>query len=160
MLICAFPGVGKSRITSDYPELFIDLDSGLYSKDSNGVRNPNFVDDYIQAIRKTRVENPDAIILVSTHHEVIKAIRRSGFEFYIVVPELEADQEYITRYKKRGSPPDFIEKIYNNWVPYIEPLLNLDNTIVLKTNEFFSDLFEFGQGFDPLSVKLRRLKNA
>lgn len=160
MLICAFPGVGKSKLTSEYPEVFIDLDSGLYSKDSNGVRNPNFVDDYIADIRKFQVENPDSIILVSTHHEVIKAIRRSGFEFYIVVPELSADQEYIARYKERGSPEDFIEKIYSNWVPYIEPLLNLDNTLVLKANEYLSDLFEFGQGFDPLSIKLRRLRDA
>lgn len=157
MFISAFPGTGKSWLTNNFPELFLDLDSGLFNKLPDGRKNPNFVEDYINAILEH--QNCGKHVFVSTHHEVIKALEDNGVEFVVIVPALELEQSYMKRYRKRGSPPDFIQKIHDNWVSYISPLLERDNTIVLREGQFVSDVVEMGHLFDPLSVKLRRLKD-
>lgn len=158
MLICAFPGCGKSFLTSQYPEVFEDLDSGLFNKRSDGTTNPRFIDDYIDAISK-ELENTNKHLLVSTHHEIVKFAREQAHEAVVIVPDPSLCEEYMMRYRRRKSPDDFIKKIYDNWENYIVPLTKMDNVIVLKSGEYLSDVFEFGDDFNPLTVKLRRLNN-
>lgn len=157
MIIAGFPGIGKSTLTEKYPNLFLDLDSGFFNKKPDGTNNPNFIPDYIEAIRHEMVTG-GRHILVSSHHTVIEALRLNGFQFTIVIPALELCDEYMKRYRERGSPDHFIQKIHDNWVPFIEPLLSAENAIILKSGEVLADVVEFDKHFDPLTIRLRNLK--
>lgn len=117
MIISAFPGVGKSHFYSTYKDEFKihDSDSSLFSwivKDGQKIRNPDFPKNYIEHLESL---DPKDIILVSSHEEVRKALEEHGFEYYLVYPTKECKEEYLQRYKDRGSPEGFIQLLDKNW---------------------------------------------
>lgn len=159
MLICAFPGTGKSFLTKNYPEIFHDLDSGTYSRNPDGSRNPAYPDNYIEAILSYERKHGKHI-LIATHHELIRKLVDMGKEFIVITPHVAHCDEYMRRYTQRGSPTYFIQALYDNWERYTTHLMSLDNAIILDKDEYLSDVFDFGDGFDPYTVKMRKLKDA
>lgn len=145
-VVSAFPGTGKSHLFRDPKNLIIlDSDSSQYSwaydDEGNKSRNPDFPDNYITHI-KDAVEEAD-LILVSTHKEVRDALVANGIHFDLVFPDVSLKDEYIQRYKDRGSDEGFIKMMENNFEKFIGELRGQDGCTKLVLDEpsiFLSDL--------------------
>ena len=117
VIYAGFPGVGKSYFFNNSNNLVVsDSDSSQFSwiieRRPNGarVRNPEFPNNYIKHI-KSLIGKVD-IIFTSTHKEVIDAMIAAGIDFTIVYPSVELKDEYLKRYRERGSDDSFIGLLY------------------------------------------------
>jgi hypothetical protein len=59
---------------------------------------------------------------VSTHKEVRQALLDSCLFFYLVYPHYADKDLFLERYRKRGSPPEFIALLDKNWDAWIDEL--------------------------------------
>lgn len=134
-VISAFPGCGKSHLYNILKETIDILDS-----DSSKFDKANFPKNYIDHI-KDNISKVD-IILVSSHEDVRKELVKNKIDFTLVFPHISLKDQYIERYKKRGSPENFIKLLDNNWDNWIEQLENQKNCnkIILKENQYLSDI--------------------
>lgn len=154
-IISGFPGVGKSYAidgltlkgfkVSDSDSSFY---SWIYDDDGNktDVRNPNFVDDYLNHIVAAAKTND--IVFVSTHKEIRTKLKEEGIEFYTVAPRADLKDEYLMRYVDRGSPAGLIRGIIENWdslITDVKETAYSDLYIELRANEYLLD----GFAFDP-----------
>jgi len=144
VVISGFPGVGKTTIFTKHTNLAIlDSDSSNFSwQDSvNRIRNPEWPANYIAHIQEN-IDNTDAIF-VSSHREVRKALVANNIKFVLVYPELDMKEEYIQRYKDRGSPETFVALLKTNYKTWIQELMEQQNCIhvVLKSGQYLSDVF-------------------
>ena len=137
VLVAGFPGTGKSYYVNygkgnDYmPDKFAtDSDSSKFDK-------ANFPQNYIEHI-KEKISEGYGRIFISSHKEVRDALVENGLEFTLVYPKKELKEEYLKRYKERGSPDGFINLISNNWDLWISELENQKgcNHIQLESCQF------------------------
>lgn len=121
IIISGFPGIGKSYYVMRHPKTALDSDSSLFSwtiKDGERIRNPKFPDSYIQHIKENIGKYE--YIFVSTHVEVRNALVKSGLYFYLLYPDRSRKDEFVKRYKQRGSSPEFIKLVSDNWDKWID----------------------------------------
>lgn len=139
IIIFGFPGTGKTYAYEHQDELnatIQDSDSShfhwLYKgddftdpvldEDGHKVVHPAWPANYAEYISLTGREqkNPPDFIFVSTHKEVIEAISMLKFkQMYVVVPHDQSKDEYIQKYKARGSSEEFIKNLDENWVDFL-----------------------------------------
>ena len=117
-VISAFPGTGKSHFYKNSDKKVLDSDSSKFSWIENGVRNPDFPTNYIEHIKKN-IGTAD-YILVSSHKEVRDALVEAGIFFTLIFPTESLKEEYVQRYKNRGSDQKFIELVEANWKQWID----------------------------------------
>lgn len=123
IVLAGFPGVGKTYSTGNERYKCLDLDSSEFSWTSPGVRNPNFVQDYLTAIEEAFNSKVFDYIFISTHKDVSNAIPEYlTNSLYQVFPELGLKDTFIQRYAERGSPEAFVDFMHNNWTVFIEDL--------------------------------------
>jgi hypothetical protein len=139
LLIAAFPGTGKTSYChrdADYiPQGFAtDSDSSTFDKS-------NFPQNYIEHI-KEKISEGYARIFISSHKEVRDALVENNLEFTLVYPKRELKEEYLKRYKERGSSESFINLLNNNWDNWIEELENQKGCthIQLESGQFISNV--------------------
>ena len=137
-LVSAFPGTGKTHYCktdlSFLPVTWaVDSDSSTFDK-------KDFPNNYIEHI-KNNIGNV-VYQFISSHEDVRKALVDNCLQFTLVYPDISLKEEYIERYKKRGSPKGFIDLISKNWDEWITQLTKQDycKHIVLKKGEFISDV--------------------
>lgn len=132
VIIAGFPGVGKSFLYNQYGEDVSDSDSSKFSKD-------NFPQNYIEHIKS--LIGGKKLILVSTHKEVLEALENEGLGYILVYPKRELKEEYIQRYKDRGSPEGFINLLNSKWDEFHNDLENTNpkRRIILNKGEFLKD---------------------
>ncbi len=138
-IISAFPGTGKSFYSKNNSNI-LDSDSSQFSWSSPGVRHPDFPTNYINHI-KENIGKAD-IIFVSSHDVVREALEYAKLKYFLVYPNSELKEEYLTRFKERGSPKSFISFINNNWDKFMHELLVENGPCVkikLERNEYISD---------------------
>lgn len=140
ILIAGFPGTGKSSYCyrdADYmPQGFAtDSDSSQFDKS-------NFPQNYIEHI-KQKISEGYSRIFISSHKEVRDALVENNLYFTLVYPEIGLKQEYIERYKQRGSSEKFIELLSNNWEAWIKELQSQKGCdhVVLKSGQFIANVF-------------------
>lgn len=142
LVISGFPGTGKSYYISrgegsDYmPQGFAsDSDSSKFDKS-------NFPQNYIEHI-KSLIAKGTMRIFVSSHKEVRDALVKEGIEFILVYPKKELKEEYLNRYKERGSSEQFIKLISDNWDSWLSELENQKSCthLQLGSNEFMYNKF-------------------
>jgi hypothetical protein len=135
LLVAAFPGTGKSYYNSYCPEYVPEKWS--CDSDSSKFDKKEFPDNYIKHI-KQRIEDGYKNIFISSHKEVREALVKNGLEFTLVYPDKSLKEEYLKRYKERGSPDGFINLISNNWDLWIEECENQKDCkhIVLESGIF------------------------
>ena len=121
LVISAFPATGKTYYCcngdwSHYmpPNFATDSDSSNFDKS-------NFPSNYIEHI-KHLIELGVHRIFVSSHKEVRDALVENGIDFVLVYPKSELKDEFIDRYKKRGSADEFINLVSKNWDLLMEQL--------------------------------------
>lgn len=139
IIISAFPGVGKSYLFRNSKLSVLDSDSSNYSWVSKGVRNSDFPNNYINHI-KDNIGVAD-VILISSHKIVRDALVENGIDFTLVYPSKECKDEYLERYKSRGSDNGFISMIDSNWDEFINELDNQENCnkVILMKGEYLSN---------------------
>ncbi len=116
-IISAFPGTGKTMFYNANKEVTLDSDSSGFSWvrlcGGEKVRNPEFPVNYINHIKENIGKYE--FILVSSHREVRDALKANCLYFYLVYPAQEDKEEYLKRYRDRGSPESFIRLLDENW---------------------------------------------
>lgn len=134
LIVCGFPGVGKSSLFKEYGEKDIsDSDSSKFPKEG-------FPKNYIKHIEG--LVGKKSAILVSTHKEVLDELEKLNLNYIIMYPERGLKEEYIQRYKDRGSPEGFIKTLSENWDMFHDDIETPRNNcwrIILKKGEFLSD---------------------
>jgi hypothetical protein len=140
-IISGFPAVGKSYLTKDCHLTVLDSDSSLFSWISDGVRHPDFPQNYMQHI-KENIGKVD-YILVSSHDIVRKALKENSIEYSLVYPSIELKDEYLERYKNRGNDEKFVSFINSKWDEFINDIETETFPSLIKLNhgQFLSDIF-------------------
>lgn len=133
IVICGFPGIGKSTYASNRKDVE-DLESSAFSwildpfnPEKTRVRNQEFPINYISCIKsmlETRKNHETRFILVACHKEVREELKRVGIPYLIVAPfkDMESKNEYLRRYLSRGSDIQFIENLNKNWEKWLDEL--------------------------------------
>lgn len=151
-VMSGFPGVGKSHLfreqsISDLSILDSDssnfswvlLEDGTPTKE----RHPEFPDNYVEHIN-SYLGKCD-ILCVSSHKVVRDALKdKLGNKFVVAYPDKSLKEDYLLRYKKRGSSDQFIDMIANNWNAFIDEIENDSDLLKLKLNHpsvYASDAF-------------------
>lgn len=151
IIMHVFPGYGKTYTVEN--KLFehsglkiVDLDSGNYKwpVDEKGNRSydkpvDNWVEKYYLDINKHLFEFNCDIVMISTHKEVIQMTyekfsnRYNKIERIIVVPSSKHYKDFfLERYRKRGSSPEFIKLVEENWDNWIDEYYELYKDIKYK----------------------------
>lgn len=113
-VICGFPGVGKSSLYNKLKEenfSIVDSDSSQFDKSK-------FPQNYIEHIQQKL--NEGYWVLCSTHSVVRKALKEAGILYYLAIPTYDQKEEYMERYKNRGSPEAFLKLMDNKWDDFIK----------------------------------------
>lgn len=135
LILLGFPGVGKSTLTQSYPAH--DSDSSSFSWSSPGIRHPNFPTNYIEHLKTL-----DGLVLASSHDTVRRTLRDSGVPYGLAHPTYGCKEEYIERYKARGSDAAFVKLLNRNWEAWLSELFHdhaCQLRIVLKPGEYLAD---------------------
>ena len=129
-LVCGFPGIGKSHLCRKAG--WHDSDSSQFSSRDRWPSN------YIAHLRGL-----EGVALVSTHKEVRDALAEAGMAFELCYPSRELKQDYLARYKQRGSPATFIkllDRMWDEWITEMENEKRCAGRIILREGDFASDV--------------------
>ena len=137
-LISAFPGTGKTFFNNK-DNSFLPVNYSVDS-DSSTFDKSDFPRNYIEHIKNNI--GKFVFVFISSHEEVREALTDNCLYFTLVYPDISLKDEYVRRYKERGSSEFFIKLLEDNWNKWILQLQNQDNCkhIVLKRNQFISDV--------------------
>lgn len=154
-VVAAFPGTGKTHFTENYSGegTVLDSDSSAYSwlKQEGGlkIRNPEFPGNYMDHIASNL--GVASVILVSTHEDVRNALVEHGIDFTLVYPDRTLKDEYVQRFRDRGSPEAFVNLIDGKWDEFVGQLEGQEGAehVVLQQGQYLSDVI--GNGSSPTS---------
>lgn len=140
-IISGFPAIGKSHLfenNKDY--IILDSDSSNFSRMEEGVRHPDFPQNYMSHVKKNMGKAD--YILVSSHDIVRKALKDNNIKYTLVYPSIDLKDEYIDRFKNRGNNEGFIDFIQYHWEIFIENIEEetFPKLIELNSGEFLSDI--------------------
>jgi hypothetical protein len=118
LVICGFPGVGKSHAASNLHdpyngEFVIDSDSSKFPKDG-------FPLNYLKSIYFDYHVNKPTLLFVSSHADVREGLINIKIPYVLVYPDKGLLGEYIQRYLDRGSNKAFIDLLFTNWNEWID----------------------------------------
>lgn len=144
-VISGFPGVGKSvihRRASEYGWRIIDSDSSMFSWVREGIRNPEFPDNYMTHI--TGNIGFARYIMISSHDVVREALRDRGIDYTLVYPDVSLKDEYMERYRQRGNSRAFLGFIDTNWGKFISDIEQetYPKLVKLESGQFLADVLE------------------
>jgi hypothetical protein len=91
MVICGFPGIGKTFTVQNwiYSNIKIyDSDSSNFSWIDKNDHSKDFPTNYIEYIKS--IGNENSVVLTSSHKEVRDALKAAGINYYVVYPNLES----------------------------------------------------------------------
>jgi hypothetical protein len=141
MLVAAFPGTGKSYYVN-YGEGSGYMPQGFATdSDSSKFDKANFPANYIEHIKQC-IKDGYARIFISTHKEVMVALVANDLKFTLVYPKENLKEEYLQRYKERGSSQAFIDLIDKNWSNWLFELHRQTGCtrIELESGQFISNV--------------------
>ena len=118
MIICGFPGIGKTIMAKH--SRWIDLESTPFQK--------NWL-TYAKVAK--HMSDNGYTVMVSTHSELLDELERIEAFYTVVIPDLTDIQIYSYRYESRGNTPEFCKMVHENWNDWISEILNRHS--VLKT---------------------------
>ena len=121
MIICGFPGVGKSTLAKF--SNWIDLESTPFEK------------DWIRYAKVAKHMSDNGYnVMVSTHPQLLEQFEQMEVRYTVVIPSISDLKIYLNRYNKRGNDESFIallEKEWDNWLRDIITFTSRNKTIVI-----------------------------
>lgn len=146
IILSGFPGIGKTYVKNTYKDKIkiADLDSSKYSKLPDGSRNPNFKEEYLNAIKSLIDEKYD-IILVSTYKETREILQENNIGYILIFPNIKLKDYYMELYKNRGNNENFIKLLKDNWDNWINELMedkDSEYKIIINENKYLLDYIE------------------
>ena len=143
LIICGFPGVGKT--SCERWARVLDTESSAYShifdpEKMTSRKNDEFPTNYIDMVESEMKSNRWDIILLSSHKSVRNELKLRKIKFVAVCPQIDCLPEYLGRYLKRGSDYDFMVDIANNWFRYISDIADEELCITLGKGQYLSDI--------------------
>lgn len=156
-VIAGMAGIGKSTLAKLHSDLVADVESSNYRYINTGLEhlsveerkgmqrrdNPEWPDNYIQAIKKAMKEYK--IVCIQLHPDNYEACRKADISFIVVYPERKALDEYWHRLQDRGNSIEFADKIVNTYDDFVlgRCLDECDNERwILKKGETLEDRLE------------------
>jgi hypothetical protein len=147
LVVSGFPGVGKSFFYKRNQDTLsiADSDSSRFSwaDEAKTIRNPHFIEDYVAHVRSIMREKD--VVLVSSHLRIREALYREGINFICVYPYADQKEEYLRRFRTRGSNEKFLANLAENFVPWVR---EIDEDVFvknkLKIRGYLSDIFMTG----------------
>ena len=110
-IYAGFCGVGKSTLILNNKHMkIVEFECWKY-------RGDNFPDNYIKDI--LNAYNANYTVLISTDRVVINNLNSLGIKITLVYPDKKLKEEYIEKYKNRGSHKDFMNVIIKYWEKWI-----------------------------------------
>lgn len=167
IIICGFPGVGKTSVESiaikkkNYE--FYDLESTSFrwivSTENERVLNPNFPGCYVDSIEASASKYGHKYTMVSSHKEVRDEMKMRGLRYVIIVPERNLIDEYLLRYIARGNDIELIEQVYYHWYEWLNDIENDGAPVIhLKSGQFLADVIVPEVIRDNLLGKTEKMK--
>ena len=142
MIICGFPGVGKTTAAKERDDV-IDVESSDYHYDpTDHLISLSWPRNYINKLADLNRTYPDKYILASCHKEVRKELDKRGVDYIIVVPDIFIRWWYKLLYIKRKNSASFINNVMRNWDKWIWEIDHQHKHAVvhLGVGEFMTDL--------------------
>ena len=118
MIICGFPGTGKSTMAKF--SQWVDLESTPFKK--------NWL---LYAEVAKHMSDNGYTVMVSTHEEMLNALEQIETNYVVVIPPITDKATYLHRYDMRGNTYDFIRLLDENWEKWITAIV--EKPTVLKT---------------------------
>ena len=118
MIICGFPGTGKSMMARF--SHWVDLESTPFKK--------NWL---LYAEVAKHMSDSGYTVMVSTHAEMLNALEHIEARYTVVIPPITDKDTYMHRYDMRGNTDDFIRLLDENWHRWISDIIG--KPTVLKT---------------------------
>lgn len=118
MIICGFPGVGKSTMAK--LSKWVDLESTPFKKQW-----------LLYAEVAKHMSDSGYTVMVSTHEELLEALEQIEARYTVVIPPITDKGIYLKRYDMRGNNYEFIRLLDENWERWISAILK--KPTVLKT---------------------------
>lgn len=135
MIICGFPGVGKSTAANRVKGV-VDLESTPFKKD---------FETYVNVA--LHMSKNGYTPLVSSHEEMREHLLTSGVKFKIVIPKLTDKEIYMGNYRCRGNTDEFIKLLDVNFDKWIRDIMNddrlRDKLVILDTKKYLRDIIEY-----------------
>ena len=130
MIICGFPGTGKSTVMNIFKGV-VDLESTPFKK------NWKIYADVAEHMHKQGYT-----VMVSSHKEMRNELLSREAAFVVVIPKKEDKALYIERYRERGNTEEFIKLLDENFEAWIDEILEEEGLVICELNgdEFISDL--------------------
>jgi hypothetical protein len=144
IIISGFAGIGKTTFTKNYLNKFkiLDLEPNTFSGRDTGVRNPNFLQNYIDFVLNN-INNYD-YILISSQKVVTDYLNLLNIKYFSVSPDKNLKSEYMKRLIDRNSNQWFIDLMqekWDEWTVYFDQNPN-PNKILLKSKQYLSDVIK------------------
>lgn len=138
-IVCGFPGVGKTYFYKNdpyrnYGVKVLDYSDIVYPKEAE--------DKFIDKI-KSKIGEIDIILINGYEKEFRDLLIDSGLEIFLVYPDINQKQEYLDRYKQRGSNKSFINKMDERWDNMIKECYNQSKgcqRIELSPDQYLEDV--------------------
>ena len=105
-IIAGYFGMGKTTASKNDPDRFIDIRYQEYMYVRGGANNeilrtnlldPSWPMNYVNALQSACKDNPNSIILCSTHTEVLDELSRRDLSFIAIAPK---NKSFILRNNK------------------------------------------------------------
>lgn len=157
IIICGFPGIGKTTAESVCREAIDCESSGFHyifdptevnAKNPYGVRkeNPNWVSEYVNFIERCTKNDKYRFVLASTHLKVREELDTRMIPYIVCVPTIELKDEYLARYVKRGDSAEFIIEVSKRWSEWLNEIeANAPAIVHLKAGQVLSDILPIPQ---------------
>lgn len=131
MIVSVFPGLGKTTLAHQFPQMFCDLESsdfhywGATNENGQALINSRWPYNYIEQIAAlSRATGMYQAVFVSSHDTVRQKMGEARIPYTLIYPEDTPEMKKILfdRYKSRGSSPEFIQSMDENWSEYIKSM--------------------------------------
>lgn len=136
LVISGFPGIGKTHAVK---ELTVK-GQPIFDSDSSTFDKAYFPDNYLDHVEATIAKHVP--MLVSSHEEVRQGLEARGIQYILVYPEDDLKEEYLQRYRDRGSPDAFVEMMESRWEDFIASCDSSqpNHRVRLSQGQYLSDI--------------------
>jgi len=135
IIIAAWCGTGKTHFCRNTKGA-IEFECWKYDKES-------FPDNELRDIEDQR-DKVD-YIFISTNIVALDALSEKGIEYILVYPQRGLKEEYLNRYRERGSHIDFIgtmDRYWDGWMTECEENTQPEETYRLGAGEYIAEIHQ------------------